>query len=41
MDDHCVMQKTAALEAVKKWDGGRSLRGGVWEGLPSFGGPGC
>jgi len=29
-----------AAEAVKKWDGGQSLMGGVWEGLPSFGGPG-
>ena len=32
---------TAATEAVKKWDGGRSPSGEVWEGLPSFGGLGC
>ena len=31
---------TAAAEAVKKWDGGRSPSGEVWEGLPSFGGLG-
>ena len=29
-----------AAQAVKKWDGGRSLSGEVWEGLPSFGGLG-
>jgi len=31
----------AAMVAVKKWDGGRSLRAGVWDGLPSFEDPGC
>jgi len=29
----------AAAEAIKKWDGGRSPRGGVWA-LLSFGGSG-
>jgi len=34
---------TAAMEALKKWDGGRSWRGGVWGGgltPPQFWGPG-
>ena len=35
------MMTAAVAEAVKKWDGGRSPSGEVWEGLPSFGGLGC
>jgi len=36
-----MLLEAAVAEAVKKWDGGRSLRGGVWGGASQFWESGC